>query len=144
MKIVNFRFDSIEAKRFVNPETISGEIRIDNNITLITVKAIDEDKIEIVFRYTAIYNGVGMITIEGQMSLECNAKEIETEWKSKKRLPSEIAQIVHTTVFNNCVLESIILSRDVGLPPPIPPPSIMLTSGQSKEKSEKTKNLGYF
>lgn len=144
MKIINFRFDSIEAKRFITPENIAGEIRIDNNITLMNVKPIDDKRVEISFRYTAIYGGVGIIAIEGIIGLECNARELSEEWRSKKRLPPEIAQIVHTTVFNNCVLESIILSRDVGLPPPIPPPSAIISSSQQRDKTEKSKDIGYF
>ena len=141
MKVVNFRLDSVEAKRFVSPENMPKEMRIDNNSTVLNIKAIDDGNVEITFRYTAIYGGVGVITIEGTLVLECNAKDVEKEWRTKRRMPQEVAQIVHSTVLNNCIAESFILARDVKLPPPIPPP--MAIMGQQQKKGKDKPLTGY-
>ncbi len=141
MRVLNFRLDSVEAKRFVAPENMPKEMRIDNNSTVLNIKAVDDGKVEITFRYTAIYGGVGVITIEGSLLLECNAKEVEKEWRTKRRMPQDVAQVVHTTVLNNCIAESFILARDVKLPPPIPPPVAMMP--QQKKGKDKGSMIGY-
>ncbi len=133
-----FRIDGIEAKRYIEPENAPKEIRIDNNSTVISISKIDEKQARMEFKFTVSYAGIGVITMEGTVIYEGDVKTLMNEWTSKHRMPDEVAQEVHATIINNCVLESVILAKEVRLPPPIPPPASMM----QQNKTVKNKNVG--
>ena len=138
--IKTFRIDGIEAKRFIEPQNAPREIRIDNNSTIISINRLDENTAKMDFKFTVTYSGIGVITIDGIVIYEGNAGEIIKEWKKKHRMPDEVAKEVHGTIINNCIIEAVILAKEVRLPPPIPPPAQFL---QGKKKEEKRDIVGY-
>ncbi len=136
-----FRVDGLEAKRFVEPENAPREIRIDNNSTIISISNVDENRAKMDFKFTVTYSGIGVITIDGIVIYEGNAKEILNEWKKKHRMPDNVAKEVHGAIINNCIIEAVILAKEVHLPPPIPPPAQFL---QGKTGKKESKNIvGY-
>ncbi len=118
-----FRIDGIEAKRFIEPENVPKEIRIDNNSSVLTITQVDVDKAKMEFRFTITYSGIGMITMEGIVIYEGDIGALMNEWTKKHRMPDRVAQEVHATIINNCILESVLIAKTVRLPPPIPPPA---------------------
>ena len=139
-----FRIDGIEAKRYVDPENAPKEIRIDNNSTVISVTQVDTDQAKMEFRFTVTYSGIGMITIEGIVIHEGKTSKLIEEWSKKHRMPDDVAQEVHATIINNCVIESVIIAKEVRLPPPIPPPAqAMAQNPQGKKPSKKGAIEGY-
>jgi hypothetical protein len=36
-------------------------------------------------------------------------------------MPTPVANEIHSAIMNSCLLEAIILAREVRLPPPVPP-----------------------
>ncbi len=138
--IRTFRIDGIEAKRFIEPEKAPKEIRIDNNSTVLNIIQIGENQAKIEFKFTVTYSGIGMITIDGIVIYEGNIPELTSEWTHKHRMPDEVAKEVHGTIINNCIIESVILAKEVHLPPPIPPPAQFMNA----KKEERKKDLeGY-
>ncbi len=138
--IRQFRIDGIEAKRFIEPENAPREIRIDNNSTILSINYLDEKKAKISFKFTVTYSGIGMIAMEGILIFEGNAKQVTEEWKKKHRMPDEVAQEVHATIINNCVIEAVWIAKEVRLPPPIPPPAQFL---QQKGGNKRSDVIGY-
>ncbi|MCD6276487.1 MAG: hypothetical protein J7J42_07095 [Thermoplasmata archaeon] len=131
-----FRIDGIEAKRFIEPENAPREIRIDNNSTILSISYEDENKVKMSFKFTVTYSGIGVITLDGILIYEGNAKEIAEEWRKKHRMPDEVAQEVHATIINNCVIEAVWIAKELRLPPPIPPPAQFMQQKQTKKKSD--------
>ncbi len=134
-----FRIDGIEAKRFIEPENAPREIRIDNNSSIISITQVDADKVKIDFKFTITYSGIGVITFDGIIIHEGKAKEIMEEWKKKHRMPDDVAQEVHMTIINNCVIEGVVIAKEVRLPPPIPPPAGIM----KQKKGKKSDVVGY-
>ena len=135
-----FRIDGIEAKRFIEPENAPREIRIDNNSSIISIAQVDVNEVKIDFKFTITYSGIGVITFDGILIYEGNAKEIMEEWKKKHRMPDDVAQEVHATIINNCVIEGVVIAKEVRLPPPIPPPARIM---QQKKGGKKSDVVGY-
>ncbi|HHE75809.1 MAG TPA: hypothetical protein ENL31_01610 [Candidatus Aciduliprofundum boonei] len=131
-----FRIDGIEAKRFIEPENAPHEIRIDNNSTILSISYQDEKKVKISFKFTITYSGIGMIALDGMLIYEGNAREIAEEWKKKHRMPDKVAQEVHATIINNCIIEAVWIAKEVRLPPPIPPPAQFMQQKISKKKGD--------
>ncbi len=134
--IKTFRIDAVEAKRFIEPENAPKEIRIDNNSTVVSITQINNDQARLDFRFTVTYTGIGMIAIEGIILYEGNTKELMSEWRNKHRMPDHIAQEVHGTIINNCVIESVVLAKEVHLPPPIPPPAQFMNAKKETHKRD--------
>lgn len=117
-----FQISSIEAKRYIRADTLIPEVKIDTNSTVTEIRAIDKNQAEIAFRFSANYSGIGMIVMEGSIIWEGNVQRLENEWKTKHSLPDDAVQEIHAAIINNCIIEAIIVSKEVRLPPPIPPP----------------------
>ena len=132
--IRNFRIDGIEAKRFIEPENAPKEIRIDNNSTVLKISPIDDDRASIEFRFTITYSGIGMITMEGTVIYEGDVPKLIDEWQNRHRMPDEVAQEVHGTIINNCIIEAVIIAKEVRLPPPIPPPAQFMNARKTDKK----------
>ena len=135
-----FQIDAIEAKRFIKPENMSFEVRIDNNSTINSIKKLDDKTAEITFRFTATYAGIGSISIDGTLIYEGDANKLEEEWTKKRRIPDDNVNEIHGVIINNCVIEATCLSKEVRLPPPTPPPAQFMGP---KQPDKKTDGYGY-
>ncbi len=137
--IKNFRIDGIEAKRFVDPENAPREIRIDNNSSVVSITPLEGDELKISFKFTITYAGLGVIIFDGALVYQGRAKEVMEEWTKKHRMPDDVAQEVHGTIINNCIIEGVIMAKEVRLPPPIPPPAQVM----QQKKGKKSDVVGY-
>ncbi|MBD6955513.1 MAG: hypothetical protein ACP5G5_01820 [Thermoplasmata archaeon] len=117
-----FQISSIEAKRYIRADTLIPEVKIDTNSTVTEIRVLDKNQVEITFRFSASYSGIGFIAMEGSIIWEGNVQRMENEWKNKHNLPEEYVQEIHAAIINNCIIEAIIISKEIRLPPPIPPP----------------------
>lgn len=139
---VNIRLKSLEAKRYAG--LIEGPININNNSTIRSVSKI-EGKLNVDFAFTCTYEpGIGVIRIEGDMIIADSEENIDRaikEWeKGNRNLPQDIAEKVHNTILSSCIVESVILTKDVGLPAPIPTPTISLTKKEQQETKQMQNN----
>ncbi len=135
-----FRIDGIEAKRFIDPENAPREIRIDNNSSIISITQVDVNTAKADFKFTITYSGIGVIIFDGILIYEGKAKELVKEWKEKHRMPDDVAQEIHGTIINNCIIEGVLIAKELRLPPPIPPPAQAM---QQKSKGNKSDVVGY-
>jgi hypothetical protein len=68
-----------------------------------------------------------MIKLEGTLVYENDdAKKIASEWTKTRKIPNQTASHVHTAIMHACVPLAVGISKDLGLPPPIPLPQVKL------------------
>jgi hypothetical protein len=133
MKIKNTRLKSIEARRYIEHNERPRKVRIDHNSNITHIHDIKENSAIIDFQYTASYGPVGIVKIEGSLVFESkDADKIANEWKKTRKMPNQIAGGIHTAVMHTCVPEAVGISRDLGLPPPIPLPQVKIGAPSKK------------
>ncbi len=120
--IKDLEITSIEGKRYQPIDTRPQEVRIDQNLTITDVRKENEYS-RIVYKFTSSFSTLGTISLEGSLLYQGN-EEIETRWRKDKSLPDNVANEVQTAIFSSSVTETILIARDLRLPPPIPMPTI--------------------
>ncbi|MBU0666296.1 MAG: hypothetical protein ABIC91_03870 [Nanoarchaeota archaeon] len=131
MTIVGFNFTKILVEK---KKPVKGKISINNNVMIKNVVESklnvgnDKKSLQISFLYTALYEpGIGGIELSGEMVFlvdDAKAKEVLDSWKKKKVLPENTRNEIMNSVLNKCSIQSLILSKDMNLPSPIPLPKI--------------------
>lgn len=124
MPIKSFELVSIDGKRFSRLGERIPHLRVDNNTAVTNVSVISDKDAQMDFRFTISYVGVGMIKIEGRLVWEGDAKAVSSQWSQTNALPNEIFTPVLQAIFSNCMPSAVVCARDLGLPPPLPPPQI--------------------
>ncbi len=131
--IKSFEVTSVEAKRFSRLAEKMVNIRVENNSTVTLVHEVNEREANVEFRFTSMYVGLGVITIQGVLAYEGDARALAREWSSQNRMPTVVANEIHGAIMNSCMLEAILLAREVRLPPPLPMPTVQI--GEEGKKS---------
>jgi len=131
---IDIRFKSLEVKRL--PGSGEGPVNVHNNSTIKAVIKV-EDKLAVEFAFSCNYEpDVGSIKIEGDLLLQDTPENIDKavkEWsKEGKNLPTDTAEKVHNAILASCIIEAVILSREVHIPPPVPTPTITLAKNELK------------
>lgn len=132
MTIVGFLFTKIQAEK---KQGAKGKINISNNVTIKDVKEADtaftsesQKGISFQFQFTSKYDqGVGEILLEGNvlyMGKKEEVKKIISAWKKEKKIEKDIMKDILNTLLTKCNIEALIISREIGLPPPIPLPKV--------------------
>jgi hypothetical protein len=126
---VDLKFRNIEVKKFSEP--VDGPVNVHNNSNVKNVMKI-EGKLAIEFTFTCSFEpGIGLIKIDGEIMLRDSDENIERamkEWeKGAKNLPIDVAERVHNAILASCIIESVVLSKEMGLPAPIPVPTVSMT-----------------
>ena len=130
--IIGFSFKKMYVER-KNP--ITGKVDINNNVS---IKDVDESEISFgaqkqkaisfIFEFTSKYEPeIGDLLFIGDVLYLGDAKTqdaILKGWKKNKNIPKEVMAEVIDTVLLKCNIEALIVSRDLGLPPPVPLPKV--------------------
>jgi len=91
--------------------------------------------LEVPFVFTINYNpAVAQISVKGKANVTGDKEELEkiyADYGEKKAPPPMIVQTISNVVF----LESVLISRTLSIPPPIPLPKVPLAS-RKKKKTE--------
>lgn len=132
MPVTGLEFTAIDAKRFVKSGERVRNVRVDHNSTVTQVQAVDDSNATVEFRFTATYAGVGVIKIEGNLRYQGDAGELARAWSQDGQMPTATAGEIHTAIVSGCLQESVIIAKDLRLPPPIPMPVVNLKSGGTK------------
>ena len=138
MTIVGFDFTRIDAEK---KGFVKGKININNNVTIKNVEEQNlnlgkekQNALKFVFEFIAKYDpSIGSIKLEGNviyMAEQKKIKEILDGWKKDKKLPKDISTGILNTVLTRCNIQSLILSQNINLPPPIPLPKVQ--AGEEK------------
>lgn len=139
--IIGFGFSKISVERKKVP---AGEMKVNNNVQIKTL-----DKAEIAgpkkentglkaaFEFKTVYEpAIGEIVIEGELVLLEPAKVAEEalkQWKKDKSITKELIREVMDTILSKATVESVVLSREIGLPPPIPVPKVSDATPQKQQ-----------
>ncbi len=132
MPVTGLELTAIDAKRFVKTGERVRNVRVDHNSTVTQVEAVDESNASVEFRFTATYAGVGVIKIEGNLRYQGDAAGLARMWSKEGKMPTETAGEIHTAIVSSCLQESVVIAKDLRLPPPIPMPVVNLKSGGKK------------
>jgi hypothetical protein len=136
---VNVSVTNISADRFWDIKKPIPQIQINTNLNLIGMEKKSEDSLEVPFILTINYNpSIAQLSMKGKAYVAGDKVELEKAYKDyeeKKPPPPVIVQSISNVVF----IESVVISRALNIPPPIPLPQIP----EAKPPSEKTTKVDY-
>lgn len=135
---VNVSITNVSAERFWDARKPIPPIKINTNLNLVEVEKKKGDFLEVPFVLTVNYNpSIAQISLKGKAFVRGKKDEIvkiHQGYKEKKPPPQVVVQSISNVVF----VESVVISRTLNIPPPIPLPKI-----PPKEVSEKRSRLDY-
>ncbi|MEM3783415.1 MAG: hypothetical protein QXY88_00070 [Candidatus Bathyarchaeia archaeon] len=130
---VNVLITNVSGERFWDIRKPIPPIQINTNLNLVEVEKKTEEMLEVPFVLTVNYNpSVAQISLKGRAYVAGSKDEIGkiySEYKEKKPPLPVLVQSISNVVF----VESVIISRTLNIPPPIPLPQIP----QAKETEGK-------
>jgi hypothetical protein len=84
--------------------------------------------VKISFTYTVSYDpDIGSIELAGDILFlqeQAVIQAILDEWTKRKALPKKLSAPLVSAIMQKCVIQALILTKDIGLPPPIPLPRV--------------------
>jgi hypothetical protein len=120
---VNVGITNVSAERFLDIKKPFPQVNINTNLNLIGVERV-EGSLEVPFVLTISYNpSVAQMSLKGRAYVAGEKDELDKiykEYEEKKPPPPIILQSISNVVF----LESVMISRTLNVPPPIPLPQI--------------------
>ncbi len=136
---VNVSVTNISADRFWDIKKSIPQIQINTNLNLVGMEKKAEDSLEVPFVLTINYNpSIAQLSMKGKAYVSGDKVELEKVYKDyeeKKPPPPVIVQSISNVVF----IESVVVSRALNIPPPIPLPQIP----EAKPPSDKTTKVDY-
>ena len=130
---VNVIIKNISAERFWDIKKPIPPIQIGTNINIVGMDKKPEGSLEIPFVLAINYNpSIAQISLKGNAYVSGDKSEIEKilkEHEDKKPPPSLIVQSISNVVF----IESVLISRTLNIPPPIPLPQIPQVKGSGSK-----------
>ena len=136
---VNVAIASISAERFWDFRKPVPPIQIGTNINMVNVDKKADGTLEVPFVLTINYNpAIAQISIKGSAYVNGDKAEIDKvvkDYDDKKPPPPVIVQSISNVVF----IESVLISRTLNIPPPIPLPQIP----EAKAPSAKPEGRDY-
>jgi len=132
---VNISITNVSAERFWGAQKPIPPIKINTNLNLVAIEK-EKEFLEVPFVLTVNYNpSIAQISLKGKAFVTGTKEEIDEIYhghKEKKPPPQVIVQSISNVVF----VESVLISRTLNIPPPIPLPKIP-TRKTSEKKSSK-------
>jgi hypothetical protein len=121
---VNVSVTNISADRFWDNRKPAPNIQISTNINVVSIDKKLDDSLEVPFILTITYNpSIAQMSLKGSAYVQGDKNEVEQilrEYEQKK----PPAQIILQSISNVVFTESILISRILNIPPPIPLPVI--------------------
>jgi len=131
MAHVNVFIYDISAERLWDIEKPIPQVKVSTNLNVVGINKKGRGILEVPFVFTINYAPpVAQISVKGRARIKGakdELKRIHTAYTEKKPPPPIVVQSISNVVF----LESVIISRTLRIPPPIPLPKI--PSVQKKE-----------
>lgn len=131
MNIINIGFTGINANRQSIPK---GNVSITNNVKVLSVEeakmGLDQSRqaFKVIFSFKTEYTpNFASLEVKGEVLILGTVEETKKmldQWNKEKRLNPEFSRVILNNIMNRCSLEVILLSKELGLPSPIPLPSI--------------------
>ena len=121
---VNVAIANISAERFWDIKKQIPSIQIATNINMVSMEKKTDETVEVPFVLTINYNpSIAQISLKGTAYVNGEKAEIDMmvkEYEAKKPPPQIVVQSISNVVF----IESVLISRTLNIPPPIPLPQI--------------------
>ena len=121
---VNVAIANISAERFWDIKKQIPPIQIATNINMVSMEKKTDETVEVPFVLTINYNpSIAQISLKGTAYVNGEKGEIDKmvkEYEAKKPPPQIVVQSISNVVF----IESVLISRTLNIPPPIPLPQI--------------------
>jgi hypothetical protein len=121
---VNVVITNISAERFWDIRKPIPPIQIGTNINVVGMEKKADGTLEVPFVLAINYNpSIAQISLKGSAYVSGDKSEIDKvlkEYEEKKPPPPLIVQSISNVVF----IESVLISRTLNIPPPIPLPQI--------------------
>ncbi len=121
---VNVVISSISAERYWDIRKPIPPIQINTNINVVNIEKKPDETLEVPFVLSIAYNpSIAQLTIKGNAYVNGEKGEVDKVLKDyeQKKPP---AQIIIQSISNVVFLESVLISRTLNIPPPIPLPQI--------------------
>lgn len=136
MTIVGFNFNKISVEK---KEAAKGKITINNNISIKNVEKRDlslgaakQEGVKFIFEFVSKYEPkFAEISLEGDVLYLAGSEQVKKildGWKKNKKVEKDVMAQVMNTALTKCNIQALILSKEVNLPPPIPLPSVEVTT----------------
>ena len=133
---VNVSVSNVSADRFWEVGKPIPPTQINTNLNLVGMEKKSEDSLEVPFVLTISYNpSIAQISLKGKAYVAGDKGEIEKtyrEYEEKKPPPPVIVQSISNVAF----IESVLISRTLNIPPPIPLPQIPQAQPPAKKSSK--------
>jgi hypothetical protein len=121
---VNVSINSVSAERFWDNRKPAPNIQINTNINVVNIERKADESLDVPFILTIVYNpSIAQLNIKGSAYVQGDKSELDKivrDYEQKK----PPAQIVLQSISNVAFTESVMISRIIGIPPPIPLPMI--------------------
>jgi hypothetical protein len=121
---VNVAIANISADRFWDVRKPIPPIQISTNINVVGIEKKPDGSLEVPFVLTINYNpSIAQISLKGNAYVTGDKSETDKvvkDYEDKKPPPQLIVQSISNVVF----IESVLISRTLNVPPPIPLPQI--------------------
>jgi hypothetical protein len=133
---VNVVITSISAERFWDVRKPVPPIQINTNINIVGMEKKQDESLEVPFVLSIGFNpSIAQMSINGMAYVNGERNEVDKalkDYEQKKPPPQIIIQSVSNVVF----IESVLISRILNIPPPIPLPQIPETGKPTASKPE--------
>jgi hypothetical protein len=133
---VNVAITSISAERFWDIRKPIPPIQINTNINVVGMEKKQDESLEVSFVLSIAYNpSIAQMSLKGNAFVTGEKTEVEKVLKDydQKKPP---AQIIIQSISNVVFIESVLISRTLNIPPPIPLPQIPETGKPPSTKPE--------
>ncbi len=121
---VNVVINSISAERFWDVRKPIPPIQINTNINIVGMEMKADESLEVPFVLSITYNpSIAQLSIKGNAFVngeKADVGRVLSDYEQKK----PPAQIVIQSISNVVFIESVLISRTLNIPPPIPLPQI--------------------
>jgi len=133
---VNVVITSISAERFWDIRKPIPPIQISTNINLVGMEKKPDESLEVPFVLSIGYNpSIAQLSLKGNAFVSGEKNELDKILKDydQKKPP---AQIIMQSISNVVFIESVLVSRTLNIPPPIPLPQVPEAGKQVSTKPE--------
>ena len=132
MSIVGFNFTKLSCEK---NKKAKGKVNITNKLNITDVKEAKlslgntkQKGLDFIFEYISNYQpDIGKIHLTGHvvyMEKEDIVDEVLKGWEKGKKLSKEMMEKIYNAVLTRCNIQSLIMSRDINLPPNLPMPKV--------------------
>jgi hypothetical protein len=138
---VNVVITSISAERFWDVRKPIPPIQISTNINVVGMEKKQDESLEVPFVLSIVYNpSIAQLSLKGNAFVNGEKSEVDKVLKDydQKKPP---AQIIIQSISNLVFIESVLISRTLNIPPPIPLPQI--ADAGAKPPSTKPEGRDY-